>query len=159
MLEGIGVGLGKELVGMAVLLLIGKAFGWLKKRARQRKSDRYEAAVASVEIAVHECWLNFVKYWKSGGKKLTDEQKRQLRVELLRRAREVGEKHGVDPLKVITGEAIDLLVKKIVDARRRGGLKSVGEGKPEAGEASAAASGDVLPSGISVQPAGSQPGS
>jgi hypothetical protein len=115
----IGLGLGKELLGLLVTALIGKAFAWWKKRARESKNERYEASVACLEVAVHELWVNRVKAMKQDGGKLNSEQREELYVEMVRRAREVGEEYNVDPLKVIGGRAMRLLAKKIIDARKR----------------------------------------
>ena len=114
---------------VAVPWLVARAFTWVKAELRRRRAERYTAAVEALEVGVHEAWERFGRAWKraragSGGKltgKLSDEEREHLRTIAREVAEQVGGARGVDVRKTLGERALGLLIKKIVERRKRGG--------------------------------------
>lgn len=117
--------LGSELTATILVLvvpfLLGKAFAWWVARAKAKGDEKYTRAVEALEVGVDEAWQKLGRKWKEAHDdgKFTDSEKQLLREKAKDVAWEVAREQGLDVAKVVGRRALDLVIKKIVQARKR----------------------------------------
>lgn len=105
-----------------VSMLIGKAFAWLKAQNRVRADEDFAVALDALEVGVQAAWDQVGKRWKhdpNGDGKYTAEQRDRLKATAVEAAKVAAAARGVDLKTALAGRAVGLLIKKIVDRRKR----------------------------------------
>ncbi len=107
---------------VAVPWMLARAFAWWRAEIEHLDDERYAGAVEALETGVHEAWERFGRAWKGAHSdgKLTDEERGRLRTVAREVAVEAGREKGVDVIAQLGRRAINGLIRKIVERRKRG---------------------------------------
>jgi len=105
-----GLTLVAGLVGM--VWTVFKGSDWFKRRS----NDRWETAVESLEAAVEATYRDYVKAIKDAREdgSLTPQETQQARAMARTRAKAIGERQGIDVLRVLGEDTADLWISKAV---------------------------------------------
>ena len=107
---------------VAMPWMLARAFAWWRGEAARLEDERYAKAVEALETGVHEAWESFGREWKAAHSdgKLTVDERERLRTVAREVAVEVGRDSGVDVLAAVGRRCLGVLIKKIVERRKRG---------------------------------------
>lgn len=111
-----------SILAMAVPLLIGKFFAYLRAELKKHKLERYTDSVEALEVGVHDAWERFGRAWKAArlDGKLSEEERRRLNGVALSTAEKVGAEKGIDIAQEIGRKTLPLLMRKIIERRKSG---------------------------------------
>lgn len=109
-------------MGIAVLAwALGMVWAWAKRQEwRARLADsQWEVALTAIEAGVQHAWDQYVKSRKSGGVKLTEQERSDARAIAKTKAIEIGKSMHID-VESIVGPTFDSLVERAVREAKGG---------------------------------------
>ncbi len=104
-----------------VAFLIARAFAWWKARLDQKEDKNYRDAVEALEVGVLEAWESIGRTYRLArlDGKLDATERMKLREYAIATAKDVAKEKGLDVLKIIGKRTVPLIIRKIVEARKK----------------------------------------